>query len=128
MIDLSRDELITPLGLSRLKDSYMLPSENSPQERFMYVARAFQSNEEHGNRIYDYASKLWLSFASPILAHGRGGLPISCFLPYLPDTRRGLVDTSTECRWLSMAGGGIGLGVGIRGADNKSTGVMLIWI
>ena len=124
MIDLSRDELITPLGLSRLKDSYMLPSENSPQERFMYVARAFQSNEEHGNRIYDYASKLWLSFASPILAHGRGGLPISCFLPYLPDTRRGLVDTSTECRWLSMAGGGIGLGVGIRGADNKSTGVM----
>lgn len=123
-IDLSRDSLFHPLGLLRLKDSYMLPSETSPQERFAFIAKSFQSNPEHGQRIYDYLSKFWLSAASPILSFGKGGLPISCFLPYIPDTRTGLVDTSTECRWLSMAGGGIGLGIGLRSSDKKSTGVM----
>lgn len=123
-IDLSRDSLFHPLGLLRLKDSYMLPSETSPQERFAFIAESFQSNPEHGQRIYEYLSKFWLSAASPILSFGKGGLPISCFLPYIPDTRNGLVDTSTECRWLSMAGGGIGLGIGLRSSDKKSTGVM----
>lgn len=102
----------------------MLPTETSPQERFAFIAKSFQSNDEHGQRIYDYLSKMWLSAASPILSFGKGGLPISCFLPYLWDTREGLTDTSTECRWLSMAGGGIGLGIGLRSSDKKSTGVM----
>lgn len=123
-IDLSRDSLFHPLGLLRLKDSYMLPTETSPQERFAFIAQSFQSNVEHGRRIYEYLSKFWLSASSPILSFGKGGLPISCFLPYIPDTRNGLVDTSTECRWLSMAGGGIGLGIGLRSSDKKSTGVM----
>lgn len=102
----------------------MLDNETSPQERFAFIAKQFQSNAEHGQRIYEYLSKFWLSASSPILSFGRGGLPISCFLPYIPDTRTGLVDTSTECRWLSMAGGGIGLGIGLRSSDKKSTGVM----
>lgn len=102
----------------------MLPTEKSPQDRFAFIAQSFQSNPEHGQRIYDYLSKMWLSAASPILSFGKGGLPISCFLPYLWDTRKGLTDTSTECRWLSMAGGGIGLGIGLRSSDKKSTGVL----
>lgn len=125
-IDLTRDRLFTPLGFARLRDGYMLPQEQSPQERFAYVAKKFGSNRGHSQRIYDYASKHWLSFSTPILNFGRvaGSLPISCYLPYLPDTKEGLVDTSTECRHLSMAGGGIGLGLGIRSGDDKSTGVM----
>jgi ribonucleoside-diphosphate reductase alpha chain len=51
-------------------------------------------------------------------------MPISCFLPYLPDTAEGLVNTLSEVNWLSMMGGGVGLGLGIRASDEKSTGVM----
>ena len=36
------------------------------------------------------------------------GLPISCFLNYIPDSREGLTDHYTENAWLSSVGGGIG--------------------
>jgi ribonucleoside-diphosphate reductase alpha chain len=110
----------------RLKESYMREEENSPQERFAYVSAAFGSNPEHSQRLYDYSSKHWLSYSTPILSFGRSkrGLPISCFLPYLDDSAEGLVDTLSEVNWLSMLGGGIGIGIGIRSADDKSVGVM----
>lgn len=125
-IDLSRDALFDELGLIRLRESYMREDEKSPQERFAYVAEAFASNEAHAQRIYDYASRHWLSFSTPILSFGRNkrGLPISCFLSYMPDTAAGLVDTLSEVNWLSMLGGGVGIHVGIRNADDKSVGVM----
>ena len=125
-IDLSRDSLFDDLGLRRLKESYMKDEEKSPQERFAYVSKAFGSNEEHAQRLYDYSSKHWLSYSTPILSYGRSarGLPISCFLPYLPDSSEGLVNTLSEVNWLSMLGGGVGIGIGIRSSDDKSVGVM----
>ncbi len=125
-IDLSRDSLFDELGLRRLKESYMKDEEKSPQERFAYVSKAFGSNEEHAQRLYDYSSKHWLSYSTPILSYGRSarGLPISCFLPYLPDSSEGLVSTLSEVNWLSMLGGGVGIGIGIRSSDEKSVGVM----
>ena len=60
-IDLSRDSLFDDLGIKRLKESYMREDEQSPQERFEYVSKAFGSNEEHAQRLYDYSSKHWLS-------------------------------------------------------------------
>ena len=125
-IDLSKDILFDELGIKRLRESYMLDSEESPQERFAAVSAAFGSNKEHAQRLYDYSSKHWLSYSTPILAFGRTkkGLPISCFLPYLHDSAEGLVDCLSEVNWLSMLGGGIGIGVGIRSSDDKSVGVM----
>jgi len=125
-VDYTRDSLFDQLGLKRLKESYMREDEDSPQERFAYVSSAFGSNKEHSQRLYDYASKHWLSYSTPILSYGRSkrGLPISCFLPYLDDSAEGLVDTLSEVNWLSMLGGGVGIGVGIRSADDKSVGVM----
>ena len=125
-IDLSRDSLFDALGMTRMKESYMMESENSPQERFAYVSSAFASNQEHAQRLYDYASKMWLSYSTPILSFGRSkkGLPISCFLPYLHDSAEGLVDCLSEVNWLSMLGGGVGIGLGIRSADDKSVGIM----
>ena len=104
----------------------MKDEEKSPQERFAYVSKAFGSNLEHSQRLYDYSSNHWLSYSTPILSFGRSarGLPISCFLPYLHDSAEGLVDCLSEVNWLSMLGGGIGIGVGIRSAGDKSTGVM----
>ena len=74
----------------------------------------------------EYSSKHWLSYSTPILSFGRSkrGLPISCFLNYIEDTAEGLVENLSETNWLSMLGGGVGIGFGIRSADDKSTGVM----
>ena len=125
-VDYSRDELFDELGKLRLKESYMKDDELSPQERFAFVSKAFGSNQEHSQRLYEYSSKHWLSYSTPILSFGRSarGLPISCFLPYLHDSSSGLVDTLSEVNWLSMLGGGVGIGIGIRSADDKSVGVM----
>jgi ribonucleoside-diphosphate reductase alpha chain len=125
-VDFSRDNLFDELGIKRLKESYMREDETSPQERFAYVSKAFGSNEEHAQRLYEYSSKHWLSYSTPILSFGRSkrGMPISCFLNYIEDTAEGLVDNLSETNWLSMLGGGVGIGFGIRSADDKSTGVM----
>jgi len=125
-IDLSRDELFDKLGVQRLQESYMKEDETSPQHRFAFVSKQFGSNIEHAQRLYDYASKHWLSYSTPILSYGRSrrGQPISCFLNYIEDTAEGLVQNLSETNWLSMLGGGVGIGFGIRSADDKSTGVM----
>jgi len=125
-VDYSRDGLFDELGRIRLKESYMKDEEVSPQERFAFVSNKFGSNPEHAQRLYDYSSKHWLSYSTPILSFGRSkrGLPISCFLNYIEDTAEGLVDNLSETNWLSMLGGGVGIGFGIRSADDKSTGVM----
>ena len=125
-VDYSRDELFDELGKLRLKESYMKDDEMSPQERFAFVSKAFGTDQEHSQRLYEYSSKHWLSYSTPILSFGRSarGLPISCFLPYLHDSSSGLVDTLSEVNWLSMLGGGVGIGIGIRSADDKSVGVM----
>jgi ribonucleoside-diphosphate reductase alpha chain len=125
-VDYSRDNLFDELGVKRLRESYMREDETSPQERFAYVSNAFGSNPEHAQRLYEYSSKHWLSYSTPILSFGRSkrGLPISCFLPYLHDSAEGLVDTLSEVNWLSMLGGGVGIGIGIRSTDDKSVGVM----
>jgi ribonucleoside-diphosphate reductase alpha chain len=125
-VDFSRDSLFDDLGLKRLRESYMRDDENSPQERFAYVSKVFSSSQEHAQRLYEYSSRHWLSYSTPILSFGRSsrGLPISCFLPYLHDSAEGLVDCLAEVNWLSMLGGGIGIGIGIRSADDKSVGVM----
>ena len=125
-IDYNRDKLFDELGIKRLQESYMKDDETSPQQRFAFVSSTFGSNPEHSQRLYDYASNHWLSFSTPILSFGRSkrGLPISCFLNYIEDTAEGLVDNLSETNWLSMLGGGVGIGFGIRSADDKSTGIM----
>jgi len=125
-IDLERDKLFDELGIKRLQESYMREDETSPQQRFAYVSKAFSSNQQHAQRLYEYSSKHWLSYSTPILSFGRSkrGMPISCFLNYIEDTAEGLVDNLSETNWLSMLGGGVGIGFGIRAADDKSTGVL----
>ena len=122
----SRDSLFDTLGLQRLRESYMMEAETSPQERFAYVSQAFSSNPEHAQRLYEYSSTHWLSYSTPILSYGRSkrGLPISCFLNFMEDSAEGLVDNLSETNWLSMLGGGVGVHLGIRNSDEKSTGIM----
>ena len=49
-------------------------------------------------------------FATPVLANGgtARGMPISCFLNNVPDSREGILNHYTENGWLASHGGGIG--------------------
>lgn len=125
-IDLSRDELFDEAGRSRLEEGYMTDDETSPQHRFAFVSKSFSSNDSHAQRLYDYASKMWLSYATPILSYGKSsrGLPISCFGSWLGDSLQSIIATSTETRMLAVVGGGVGLHVGLRPGDKKSSGII----
>lgn len=105
-----RDALLTEFGITTLRDRYMTDEEASPQQAFARAACAYASDESHAQRLYDYASKLWFMFSTPILSNGgtKRGMPISCFLNFVPDSREGLTDHYTENAWLSSMGGGIG--------------------
>jgi len=125
-IDLEKDKNYDLIGLQRLKDSYMKEDETSPQQRLAFVSKQFSSNIEHAQRLYNYASDFWFGYATPIQSFGRNksGLPISCFLNYVSDTKEGLVNNLSETNWLSMLGGGVGTYWSIRGSDEKSVGVI----
>ena len=109
-IDYSRDSLLDEFAHATLKDRYMIPGETSPQEAFARAAECFADDEDHAQRLYDYVSNLWFMFATPVLSNGgtRRGLPISCFLNYVDDSREGITDHFTENAFLSSFGGGIG--------------------
>ena len=111
-IDYSKDSMLTEFSKQTLKDRYMVGDEKSPQEAFARAAEAFADDEDHAQRIYDYASNLWFMFATPILSNGgtKRGLPISCFLNYIEDSREGITGHYTENAYLSSMGGGIGGG------------------
>ena len=127
-IDYSRDSLLTTFGTETLKDRYLKPNETSPQQNFMRTATAFASNEAHALRMYDYASKQWVGFASPVLSNAPvrtkfaeewsknftpdcfesvlGALPISCFVGYVGDSREQIGFHYYEQLWLASGGGG----------------------
>ena len=123
MIDKERDNLLTDFGKTTLKDRYLLPEEDSPQEAFMRAAKAYSDNDEMAQRIYDYASKQWFMFSTPILSNGgtKRGMPISCFLNYVGDSREGITGHYTENAWLTSIGGGIGGYWGDIRSDGTST-------
>ena len=123
-LDYSKDNLLTDFSKITLRDRYMLPGEDSPQEAFARAAEAFADDDDHAQRIYDYASNLWFMFATPVLSNGgtKRGLPISCFLNYVEDSREGITDHFTENAFLSSFGGGIGGYWGdVRSAGTKTS-------
>jgi len=103
------DDRLTEFGKAVLKDRYLLNDETY-QELFARVANYYSDDQEHGQRIYDYISKLWFMPATPILSNGGTdrGLPISCFLNEVEDNLEGIADIWTENVWLAARGGGIG--------------------
>jgi len=109
-IDYSKDSLLDEFSLRTLEERYMVGDEKSPQEAFARAAEAFADDEAHAQRLYDYVSKQWFMFATPLLSNGgtRRGLPISCFLNYVDDSREGITEHYTENAYLSSFGGGIG--------------------
>ena len=132
-IDFRRDRYLSEFSIKTLRDRYLVNGETSPQQAFARAAEAFADDEAHAQRLYDYASKLWFMFSTPILSNGgtKRGLPISCFLNYVEDSRLGITGHYTENAFLSSVGGGVGgywgdvRSVGSRTSNgSESTGVI----
>lgn len=97
-------------ALSLLESYYMKESDDGDtQTAFKRASYAYTQNKDLAERIYQYASKGWFMFSSPILSNAENnGMPISCFLTYVPDTVEGLIEHTEELRWMSVMGGGVG--------------------
>ena len=127
-IDYDRDKKLNNFSISTVEDRYLWNDETSCQEAFARAAVFVSTYKGHtdfemAQRIYDYASNLWFMFSTPILSNGgtTRGLPISCFLNYVPDSREGLSEHYDENIWLASSGGGIGGYWGDVRSDGVST-------
>ena len=114
-IETDKDKLLSTQAAKLLKDYYCIEGEDSPQMAFARAAKAYCYGDlKLAQRIYNYVSNKWFMFASPVLSNAPKSnekvkaLPISCFLSYVPDTLEGLIDHTSELRWLSVKGGGVG--------------------
>ena len=124
VVDYNRDAYLSEFSKKTLSDRYMIDGELSPQDAFARAAGAFANDEEHAQRLYDYASKLWFMFSTPVLSNGgtTRGLPISCFLNYVDDSREGITNHYTENAFLSSVGGGVGgCWNGVRSVGSKTS-------
>lgn len=129
-IDYERDNRLSEQAITLMRDYYMYEHEDSPQQSFARAAVAYcQDDLDLAQRIYDYASKGWFMFASPVLSnapdHARNnrGLPISCFLTYVGDNLNSLIEHNGEVAWLSVKGGGVGGHWShVRGISDKAPG------
>lgn len=96
-----------------LKKHYCKPNE-SIADAFRRASDCYATDSMHSARLQEYLAKEWFMFSSPILSNAPSegekvkGLPISCFLTYVPDSIEGLCAHTTEERWLSVKGGGVG--------------------
>ena len=104
--------------------NYYLKENETPEDGFKRAAYYYTPNKLLAERIYNYACKGWFMFSSPILSNAESsGMPISCFLTYVPDTVDGLIKHSEELRWMSVMGGGVGgHWSSVRSVSNKSPG------
>ena len=119
---------LSQFALETLTDRYLQDGDTSVAQAFARASSAFASDIKHAERMYKYTyEKQWMTLATPTLSNApqrkpetwgrfdtdafedrRVGLPISCFLNYVPDSREGLGDHYNENIWLASSGGGIG--------------------
>ena len=115
VIDRTRDKIMTDQARELVSGYYLRGDEKSPQEAYARACVAYSNGDvELSQRLYDAVSSGWFMFSSPILSNApmpgeqAKGLPISCFLSYIPDTLSGLIEHQSELAWLSVKGGGVG--------------------
>ena len=128
IINYDKDKKLDKFSKNTIEDRYLWEDEESPQEAFarasVYVSTyKGETDYEMAQRIYDYSSNHWFMFSTPILSNGgtTRGLPISCFLNHVPDSRHGLSAHYDENIWLASSGGGIGGYWGEVRSDGVST-------
>ena len=86
-INYDNEKLLDKFSLDTLKDRYFTGEETHAQEAFARASvfgATFKgvTDFELAQRLYNYSSRCWFMFSTPILSNGgtSRGLPISCFL------------------------------------------------
>ena len=129
-IDRTRDKSMSDQANELVTGYYLRGKEKSPQEAYARACVAYSDGDNDlAQRLYDAVSNGWFMFSSPILSNAPApgdkpnGLPISCFLSYVPDTLDGLIAHQSELAWLSVKGGGVGGHWGdVRPVSDKAPG------
>jgi hypothetical protein len=130
-IEEKRNDYLSEMAVRMLTQFYCRDNE-TPQEAFARTALCFSAGDlDLAQRLYDAVSKGWFMFASPVLSNSvlpgeqPKAMPISCFLLDIQDNLDSIIDHSTEVRWLSVKGGGIGANWSkVRSVSNKAPGPM----
>lgn len=137
MIDQSRDEIFTYLGLNLLvKQNYLIMARDKlfdrPQYMFMRVAVglwAFYGTErdalEKIKQYYELFSRQIYTHATPTVYNACQTQQFnSCFLFQVEDSIEGIMRGATQASIISKYSGGVGFGYSsVRGANSQITGV-----
>lgn len=123
---------IPKAGHTILQDRYCLKGE-SVDALLTRASQAWATNDSMSERIRSYLDKGWLTMATPVLSNApkrikhdnhwklnmilesnfmestQRGLPISCFVSAMGDSRNDIFDTVTETGFASSLGGGLGI-------------------
>ena len=130
-IDESKSDRLSEMAVKMLTQFYCNGKE-TPQEAFARTALCFSNGDiALAQRLYDAVSNGWFMFASPVLSNSvlpgaqPKAMPISCFLLDIGDNLESIIEHSTEVRWLSVKGGGIGANWSkVRSVSDKAPGPM----
>lgn len=112
-----------------LDNGYLINGQTA-EERIKFMADTAEKiigKKGLSDKIYDYASKGFYSFSSPVWSNFGldRGLPISCFTSYLGDDMANILYTSAEVGMMSKYGGGTAWFFGAlrpRGSEIKNNG------
>lgn len=93
-----------------LDNGYLINGQ-SAEDRIRFMADTAEKiigKKGLADKIYDYASKGYYSFSSPVWSNFGldRGLPISCFTSYLADDMANILYTQAEVGMMSKYGGG----------------------
>ena len=111
---MDRDNNLSEQASKLLKDYYCIEGETSPSTRirksnFKHILIWIKNlHKEYMNtHLKDGLCIHHLFYQMHLYQLRNQTLPISCFLTYVPDTLEGLIDHTSELRWLSVKGGGV---------------------
>lgn len=100
---------LLPFSKALYESTYFLPNEdyNGWLDR---ITGAYANDREHKERMKKYIWNYWGHPSTPISSNAgtNRGLPISCFVKTIGDSREAIFDGYTESFWLASQGGGIG--------------------
>lgn len=115
------------------EDTYFLPKETYDWwvDR---VSKAYANDAGHAQRINTYLKNYWFHPSTPISANAGTdiGLPISCYVGEVEDSKVGIFNAWAESAWLGAFAGGIGrtwssvreMGAQVGKHGGKSSGII----
>jgi len=101
---------VEDISQTMYEENYLLPNE-TVSELYKRIATDFSKNEEHKQRLIHYLHCQWMHTSTPATTNAgmTRGLPISCYVSKIPDSRKGIFEGYVEGMWLGAEGGGRGV-------------------